>query len=400
MHPHSALWASTSDRHHPDCSQPNRAPTDLCTFAHLLPVPTSSSWTAHIPSAAGEVISPLEKKKRMAQASLNLPLSPQSEDKERPSVIHCPQSPARASSSRNCNSSDGSPLPLSSSSSRSPSSSSISSEDSPAGNEDKPTSASELPHSCSSTVKSTSSCSEDSKSVSCSQISKDLARQNKDVSYISSQSLIADSVISQIKDSAWKLSHRVSSKYLTHPIYSSPSFTEKPDWAPTSTSSFTKVIPKSVQLLRPNPVRPNYKPFQSRVVQQDNSSPCPKKPNNMPSWFFQTEKRDKSRTMLQKVPSTHQSLSHATSTLPVSCVLSSYDKSGRDSRHQPPLHPAYLPSRMRLPQSQLIYHHVPVGPAHPALIGPAVYPYPYPIPLLNPPTGYACTLPAIYPHKL
>lgn len=396
IHPHSALWASASDRHHPDCSQPNRAPTDLCTsvLAHLLPVPTSNSWT-HIPSAAGEVISPLEKKKRMAQASLNLPMSPQSEDKERPSVIHCPQSPTRASSSRNCNSSDGSPLPLSSSSSRSPSSSSISSEDSPAGNEDKPTSDSELLHNCSSTGKSTSSCSEDNKSVSCSQISKDLGRQNKDVSPISSQSLMADSVINQIKDSTWKLSQR-----LTRPYYCSPSFTEKPDWISTPTSSFTKVIPKSVQLLRPNPVRPNYKTFQSRVVQQDSSLPCAKKLNNMTPWFFQTEKRDRSRTMLQKVPPTQQSLSHATATLPVSCVLSGYDKSGRDSRHQPPLHPAYLPSRMRLPQSQLMYHHVPMGSTHPALLGPAVYPYPYHIPLLNPPSGYTCTLPAIYPHKL
>lgn len=402
MHPHSSLWASTSDRHHPDCSQPNRAPTDLCSsvFAHLLPVSSSSSWTAHIPSAAGEVISPLEKKKRMAQASLNLPPSPQSEDKERPSVIHCPQSPARASSSRNCNSSDGSPLPLSSSSSRSPSSSSISSEDGPAGNEDKPTSASELPHNCSSTVKNTPSCSEDSKSVSCSQISKDLAGQIKDVSHISSQSLTADSIKSQIKDSAWKLSHKASSKYLTHPIHTSPSSIEKPNWAPTSTSSFTKVIPKSVQLLRPAPLRPAFKTYQNRAVQQDESLPCAKELNNVVSLFYQTEKRDKSRTMLQKVPPTQQSLSHATTALPVSCVLSSYDKSGRDSRHHPPLHPAFLPSRMRLPQSQLMYRHVPLAPAHPALIGPTVYPYPYHIPLLNPQTGYACTLPAIYPHKL
>ncbi|XP_026198759.1 AT-rich interactive domain-containing protein 5A [Anabas testudineus] len=395
MHTHSALWTSTSDRHHQDCSQPTRVPTDLCpsVFAHLLPVATSSSWTAHIPSAAGEVISPLEKKKRMAQASLNLPLSPQSEDKERPSVIHCPQSPARASSTRNCNSSDGSPLPLSSASSRSPSSSSISSEDGSAGNEDKPPLASELPHNCSNTVKSASSCSEDRKPVSCSQTPKDHAGQNKDVSRISSQSLIPDSLKSQSKDSIWKLTHKASSKYLNYP------FTEKPDWAPTSTSSFTKVIPKSVQLLRPNPVRPNYKSFQGRVVQQDDSLPCAKKLNNVPLWMYQTDKRDKSRTMLQKAPPAQQSLSHSSTTLPV-CILSSYDKSGRDSRHQPPLHPSFLPSRMRLPHSQLIYPHVPVGPAHPALLGPAVYPYPYPISLLNPPTGYTCTLPAIYPHKL
>lgn len=48
-----------------------------------------------------------------------------------------------------------------------------------------------------------------------------------------------------------------------------------------------------------------------------------------------------------------------------------------------------------------MYRHVPMSPAHSALIGSAVYPYPYSIPMLNPQTGY--TLPAmspIYPHKL
>uniref|UniRef100_A0A7N8YEM1 AT-rich interactive domain 5A n=1 Tax=Mastacembelus armatus TaxID=205130 RepID=A0A7N8YEM1_9TELE len=389
IHPHSVLWAPTSDRHHPDCSQPNRAPTDLHTsvYAHLLPVPTSSPWTAHIPSAAGEVISPLEKKKRMAQASLNLPLSPHSEDKERPSVIHCSQSPARASSSRNGNSSDGSPLPLSSSSSRSPSPYSVSSEDGPAGNEDKPASDSEVTRNCSSTVKNTSSCSEDNKAVSCNQMSRDPAGQNKDISHVSSQSLRADPIKSQTADSAWKSVHKVSVKHFPHSFHTSSPSTTKSDWPTNPTSSFTKVIPKSVQLLRPAPIWPAYKVHQGR---QDDSVPCAKKLNNMAPWFYQSEKREKSRTLLHKVPPTQQSLSH--SPLPVSW---------RDSRHQPPFHPVFLPNRMRLPQSQIMYRHVPLGSAHSALIGPALYPYPYSFPLLNPQTGY--TLPAmnpIYPHKL
>ncbi|XP_062273768.1 AT-rich interactive domain-containing protein 5A [Scomber scombrus] len=399
MHPHSALWPATSDRHHLDCSQPSRAAPDLCSpvFAcsHRLQVPATSPWTAHIPSAAGEVISPLEKKKRMAQASLSLPLSPQGEDKERPSVIHCSQSPAWASSSRNCNSSDGSPLPLSSSSSRSPSPYSVSSEDSPAGNEDKPASSSELSINYSNTVKNTSSSSEDSKSLSCSQTSKDPAGQNKDVSQVSS----TDSLKGQIKDSALKLIHKGSAKNFTQAFHSS--FTVKSDWAPTSTSSFSKVIPKSVQLLRPAPIRPGYKIHQSRLTQQSDSLNCAKKMNNMAPWLYPTEKREKSRTMQQKVPLTQQSLSHSPATMPASCVLSSYDRSGRDSRHQPSLYPAFLPNRMRLPQSQLMYRHVPVSPAHTALIGSAVYPYPYSFPIFSPQTGY--TLPAmnpIYPHKL
>lgn len=399
MHPHPALWAATSDRHHPDCSQPNRAATNLCTsvYARLVQVPTSSPWTAHIPSAAGEVISPLEKKKRMAQASLNLPPSPRSEDKERPSVIQRSQSPARASSSQNCNSSDGSPVPLSSSSSRSPSPYSVSSEDGATGNEDKPASGSELPHNSSSSGKNTSGCSEESKSVSCSQISKE--GQNKDASHVSSQS--TDSIKVQIKDSAWKPIHKGSGRCFPYTFHSSSSFTQKSDWAPTSTSSFTKVIPKSVQPLRPAPIRPGYKINQGRLMQQDDPLACAKKLSNMAPWLYQTEKREKSRTMLQKVPATQQSVAHSTASLPVSCILSSYDKSGRDSRHQPFLHPAFISNRIRLPQSQLMYRHVPMSQAHSALIGSAVYPYPYSIPLLNPQTGY--TLPAmspIYPHKL
>lgn len=402
MHPLPALWAATSDRHHPDLSQPIRAasscPLETCTsvYARLVQVPTASPWTAHIPSAVGEVISPLEKKKRMAQASLNLPLSPPREEKERPSIIQCSQSLGRAPSCQNCNSSDGSPVPLSSSSSRSPSPYSVSSEDSAAGTDDKPASSSELSHNSSNSGKSTSSCSAESKSVSFSQISKE--RQNKDVSHASSQS--ADSINVQIKDPASKPIHKGSGRCFPYTFHSS-SFTLKSDWAPTSTSSFTKVIPKSVQPLRPAPIRPGYKTHQGKLVQQDSALTCAKKLNNMGPWLYQTEKREKSRTMLQKVPTTQQSLVHSTVSLPMSCVLSSYDKSGRDSRHQPLLHPAFLSNRMRIPQSQLMYRHFPVSPAQSAFIGSTAYPYPYSFPLLNTQTGY--TLPAmspIYPHKI
>lgn len=400
MHSHSALWG---DRHHPDHPQPNRSTTELCTSvyaAHLLQVPASSSWTSHLPSASAEVISPLEKKKRMAQASLSLPQTPQSEDKERPSVIHCSQSPARASYSRNCHSSDGSPLPSSSSSSRSPSPCSVSSEDSSAGSNDKPASSTELPQN--SSDKNTSSCNEQSKSVISSQTCKDPAGQSKDVPHMA---LTAESTKRQMTDSAWKPHHKGPGKCFSHPIHtasSSSSFPVRPEWAPTSTSSFTKVIPKSVQLLRPAPVRPGYKiHHQNRLLQQDDSLTCAKKLSNMSQWPYPTEKREKSRIMPQKVPPSPQSLSHSAPALPM-YILSTYDKSGRDSRHQPPLHPAFFTSRMRLPQPHLMYRHVlPVGPAHSAVIGPAVYPYPYPIPLINPQTGY--TLPAmnpIYPHKL
>ncbi|KAM4577417.1 AT-rich interactive domain-containing protein 5A [Odontesthes bonariensis] len=390
IHPHYALW--TSDRHHSDSPQPNRPTTDFCTSVngHILQVPASSSWVAHIPSATGEVISPLEKKKRMAQASLNLPLSSQREDKDRPSVIHCSQSPARASSSRNSNSSDGSPLPLSSSSSRSPSPLSVSSEDGPAGTEEKPSPNSEVPPNCSNTVK----IHEDKKSVSCNQTSIDPTGQHKGISQVSSQSATTDSIKSQTKDSAWKPYYKVTGRYFTHPYHSPSSFS-------TSTSSFTKVIPKSGQLLRPDPIRPSFKIHQSRLHQQEDSMTCAKKLNGMIPWHYQTEKRERARTMPQKVPGTQHSMSPTTTPLPASCILSGYDKSGRDFRHQPPINPAFLPHRIRLHQSHLMYRHVPVGPSHSALIGPTVYPYPYPIPFLNPQAGH--TIPSmnpIYSHKL
>ncbi|XP_036069506.1 AT-rich interactive domain-containing protein 5A isoform X2 [Oryzias melastigma] len=382
MSPHFALWASEGRLS--DCRQSSRPSTDFSPSVngHMLQVPVARSWVTHIPPATGEVISPLEKKKRMAQASLNAPVSSSREDKERPSVIHCSLSPARASSSRN--SSDGSPLPLSSSSSRSPSPLSVSSEDTPS------TKGSEMPQRSLSPAKK----QEEDKPVSCSQASTVPTGQSKEVSQVSSQTLTTDSVKSLKKDSAWKPYQKGTGKYFTYPLYTPSTFA-------TSTSSFTKVVPKPVQLLRPAPIRPAYKLHQSRLYQQDDSLACAKKLNSVAPWPYQTEKRERSRTLPQKVPLPQQTLPQSGPHLPASCILSGYDKSGRDSRHQPALHPAFFPHRMRLPQSQLMYRNVPLGPGHSAVVGPAVYPYAYTFPLLNPQAGY--TLPPmnpIYPHKL
>lgn len=392
MHPHPTLWSAPTDRIHPDC--PSRSPAGCCTsvYARLAQVPTASPWTAHIPPAAGEVISPLEKKKRVAQASLMLPLSPPSEDKERPSVIHCSQSPARASSSHNCKLSDGSPIPLSSSSSRSPSPFSVSSEESEtATHEDKSTLGSKLPHGSSNSEKNNPASAEEQKSVG----QKHKQVQSKDSSQVSFQT--ADLFKVPAADSAWRPLHKESGRYFPPAFIASPDYSLKSDWSPASTSSFTKVIPKTVQPLRPAPIRPGFKGHQGRLMQQD-SLAAAKKLSNMPPWLCQGEKRDKSRMTPQKVPISQENLVHSGSRPPVSCVLSSHSKSGRDSRHQALLSPALLPSRMRLPQPQLMYHHVPVSPAHPGLIGSAVYQYPYAINLVNSPNAY--TFPPIYPYKL
>lgn len=221
-----------------------------------------------------------------------------------------------------------------------------------------------------------------------SQISKDSAKPNEDVSHIRSH------VPTVFRDSAWSSLQKGDAKMFPHPFHSS--FTVRSDWAPTSASSFTKVIPKSGQLPRPAPVRPGCKVQHSGLSHQSNSVTCVKKPKNTSPWLYQAERREKSRTMLQKPPPTQQSLSCANTALPVSYVMSGLDKAGGFSHHQPPLHPAFLPNRMRLPQSQLMYHQVPVSPAPSA-----VYPYPYAFPLWGPHRAYS--LPAInpvYPHKL
>lgn len=387
MRPLPAPWAGAalSDWHHLDCSQPNRASSSRCTsvFAHLVQVPTSNAWNAHAPPAAGEVISPLEKKKRMAQASLS---SPPAEEKERPSVIQCSQSPAQAYSSHNCNSSDGSPVPLSPFSSRSPSPYSVSSDDGAAENGNKPAGGPELPDNSSNSGENKPSCSEESKPSSCDEV----PRKKKD------NSQPADS----IKDSAWKPNPKISNRYFPHAFHPHPSFHLKSDWAPASTSSFTKVIPKSVQPLRPAPIRPPYKSHQSRLVQQPaDYFACAKKPTSL--WSCQVEKRDKPRAGPQKVSNAPLSLSHPTASRLQSCALSNYEKADRDSEQQSLLHPTFLPNRMRLPPSQLLYHHVPIGLAQSALVGSTVYQYPYALPQLNPQTGYfSPAITPIYPHNL
>lgn len=375
MQPLPGIWAALPHPH-----QPSRAAANRCTsvFARLVQVPKSSPWNAHVPPAAAEVISPLEKKKRMAQASLS---SPQGEEKERPSVIQCSQSPAQAYSSHNCNSSDGSPVPLSPFSSRSPSPYSVSSDDGAAENGDKPACGAQFPDKPSHAGENQSGSSEERKPSSCAEAS----RKEKD------NSQPADSV----KDSTWRPNHRASGKYLPHPH---PSFNLKSDWAPASTSSFTKVIPKCVQPLRPAPIRPPYKSHQSRLVQQDDFLACAKKPAC--PWPFPMEKRDKPRTAPQKAPGAQHCLSHPSASRQPSCVLLNYDKSGRDSQQQSLFSPTFLPNRTRLPPSQLLYHQVPVGLAQSALIGSAVYQYPYALPQFAPDTGYFPTaVTPIYPHN-
>lgn len=380
-----ALWAAPADRRHADCAPPNRAASGRCTavYARLVQVPTSTPWSAHNPSTAGEVISPLEKKKRLAQASLSSPLG---EEKERPSVIQCSQSPAQATSSRNCNSSDGSPVPLSPLSSRSPSPYSVSSEEGAAEGGDKPARGPESPGHAADSGENTPACGEERQPSSCAETPK----KAKD------DSPSADSG----KDSTWKANPKLNNKYVPPALHPHPSSNLKSDWAPAPTSSFTKVIPKSLQPLRPAPIRPPYKSHQSRLAQQDDCLACATK--LMAPWHFPMEKRDKSRTMLQKAPTAQHALSHPAAGRPPSYVLSNYDKTNRDSQQQSILvYPSLLPNRMRLASAQPLYHHGPLGLAQSAVVGSALYPHPFTLPQLSPQTGYfSPAMTPIYPHNL
>lgn len=385
----AAASSSSSDRRHADCAPPNPAGANRCSSvcARLVQVPTSNPWSAPVPSAAGEVISPLEKKKRMAQASLS---SPPGEEKGRPSVIHCSPSPAQATSSHTCNSSDGSPVPLSPVSSRSPSPYSVSSEDGAAESGDPAARGPQSPEPSSDSGDNKSVCRRDNNPSSCAEI----FQEGRDDS--------------QSADSSKDVSNRkMYHKSSARPLHPRPSSSLKSDWAPASTSSFTKVFPRAPRPLRPAPLRPPHKGHQSPLLQQDDCPACATKPTA--PWHFQMEKRDRSRTMLQKAPPAQHILSHPSPAAPAAaaaagrsqlCRVSIYEKSGRDSQQQSILvYPSILPNRMRLASAQPLYHPGPLGQAQ--SIGSALYPHPYTIPLFSPQAGYfSPAMTSIYPHNL
>ncbi|KAJ0019460.1 hypothetical protein NQD34_007029 [Periophthalmus magnuspinnatus] len=370
LHPLPSMWTIASDK------VDSKPSSDLSIYglSHVLPVPSTCTWTPPVPPGAG--ISPLEKKKRMAQASLHLRLNPQGEEYQRPSVILC-SSPGPASSARA--SSDGSPQPQSSSSSRSSSPLSVSSEDSSVTHQDKtsPSLHLQLNHS---RVKSV--CTDDREN----QESKEITDKTEG----NSQPVIKHFAKDFEKDKITNWMPVYKGTHFTPSLHSSSSFHAKYDLAAAPSSSFSKVVPKTVQPLRPAPIR--YKIHQTRQVQDDSVA---KKLNGTSQRTNQTEKWENSQSRLCKVPLSQHSLLH---NLPTSCVVPSYNKSERGhTRPHTSFHPAFLSNRMRLPHAQLMYRQVPGNPGHPAFIGPVSYPFSYP--MCHP--GY--TLPnvmPIYPHKL
>ncbi|XP_029493693.1 AT-rich interactive domain-containing protein 5A-like isoform X3 [Oncorhynchus nerka] len=389
----SSPWTTPAERLHPDRPPPNNETTvsdDLSSSAYSLSQP------GQVQSSASDIISPLEKKKRMAQASLSQSQdcqSPRQEDRKgRPSVIHCSQSPGLVRSSRTRTTSEGSPLPPSSSSSRSPSPYSISSEDCPALTEERPPIPKpEVPFPFSSNP--ISACSGVPKPQSCSPDVKKYVvfpGGQRDFPQVSPLPGDTVSIKGQSKNSVWSPVCNGSNRRPAHQISppTSCTYTVRSCLVP-STSSFTKVYPKSMEPLRPIPFRPGYTFHQNpnRPMLHDNDLIYTKKLHMVPR-HYQTEKKEKSTAMLPK----QQPVFHSNVSIPVSYLVPAYDRTRGDSGQKPPVHPFFL-STNRLPQSQInpMYRHAPTGHTHASPYEPALYSYPYSIPMLNPHTGYSIT---------
>ncbi|XP_072289930.1 AT-rich interactive domain-containing protein 5A [Eucyclogobius newberryi] len=370
LRPLSSMWTVPSDK-----LNHSKQTSDLSIYdlPRVLPVRKTHTWTPPVPPGAG--ISPLEKKKRMAQASLCLRLSPQDEESQRPSVILC-SSPGPAFSARAF--SDGSPQPQSSSSSRSTSPLSVSSEDSSVTYQNKPSLDVQLNCSRVKGVNTGDRERQESKEIT--------TEKTEGNSQPATKHLAKDFEKDRISN--WMPVYKG-----THftPSFPSSSSSAKYDLARASTSGFTKVVPKPVQLLRPSPIRLGYKIHQTLQLQEDSLT---KKQNSTSQRTNQTEKGENSQSRLCKAPLFQHSLVH---NLHTSCAVPSYNKSVRAARPHTSFHPAFLPNRMRLPHAQLMYRQVPVNPGHPAIIGPVVYPFSCPISY----PGYTLNnVMPIYPHKL
>ncbi|XP_059920424.1 AT-rich interactive domain-containing protein 5A [Gadus macrocephalus] len=346
------------------CLQTNREPAVVCTAAYdgsrslCVPLPASQPLSDHMVSPPGMGLSPLEKKKRMAQASLSQPSHLQDDDKDRPSVIHRPLPQATQLPAPECTSFEDSPRPVSTSSSRCSSPhSSLSSEDLPAAAGGKPEPNGATPRQYVTLVSGRSRLVADN--MFCSAITK-----GQVIPFPGTQLLKADAIGNENKDSVWRAVPKVSGRESarTCPKATSSSyFGVHTSWPPAPNSSFTKVLPKPAQPLKPTPLPRGYKIDQGWPTQPHDQSV--KKRHHLPPWIYQTsERRDKSKRFLTSEPRPL----YAGSQPPPSYLFTDYGRAVRDSMPQPPPLQAFLPERMRTAHSQPLYHQAPVGLSHPA----------------------------------
>ncbi|XP_059359157.1 AT-rich interactive domain-containing protein 5A [Carassius carassius] len=389
---HHSPWLTSSDRLDSDQSSGVSVhgphPGSCSREISLLHTPTPT-----------EVISPLEKKKRLAQASLTNPASGVLEDGaelERPSVIqlsHSSQSPVCPSSTRTRHSSDGSPLPVSSPSgslSRSPSPCSVSSEDciamptqkSPSKDTESktPSRLSALP---TSKAASTGVC----KPLGCYPSSKELVNYHRYHYRDFLQCGPPHSEKTQRSLSTWTEDGKSSTR-LTSYRMPSPAYT-KPCWVPHA-SSFYKVSPRDP--CRPVSLQPTFKPHMSYpqhlLKRPTTEESYLKKIPVAPSHRI-TDRKEKAKTALPLPTQQFLFHPHPSLTMPYLPTLERPRADLTEQLKALPLQPVLVPSHLTIPSAQTHSMHCPpVGNPFTGSYEAALPSYPYALPIWHPPSGY------------
>ncbi|XP_051964658.1 AT-rich interactive domain-containing protein 5A-like [Xyrauchen texanus] len=388
-------WSEASD--HPDTDQ-------LSTIPVHGPHPSTCSRENPLlqTSIPAKVISPLEKKKRLAQASLTVPTSGTIEEQEleRPSVIQISQSsqsPTCPSTTRTCHSSDGSPLPVSSPSvslSRSPSPYSISSEDCIAVTSQKSPDAetesrmssrsSSLP---TSEAGSTGLC----KPLSCYPASKELMNYRHHYREFLPAGL-PYSKESQRSLSAWTSDGKSNGRLASYRLPSPASYTTKACWIPQA-SSFSKVLPRDP--CRSVSLQPTFKPhisYNQHHLKRPSTDEAYLKKIPVASPLRLIDRKEKAKTRLPK-PLPHQQYlyhPHASLTMPYLAALERPRRDLAEHLKGLPLQPVLFPTHLTIPPPQTHSMHCPpTGNSFPGAYESALPSYPYPLPLWHPPAGYS-----------
>ncbi|KAL4597416.1 AT-rich interactive domain-containing protein 5A-like isoform X1, partial [Arapaima gigas] len=389
---HPPPWALPAERPQSDhCRSPMGAtaakdlPAAACTAAH-----TAGGLFHSLQASSTQVISPLEKKKRMAQASLGLSKhNPDADSRERPSVIHCAQSPGLPPSHRARNSSEGSPAPRSSpSSSRSSSPCSVSSDDCQEVSTSGLDPAARAPPAYVGNFTSVPYSSGVCKPLSCFPSIKDAdsyLRHHRDF-----QQAESASVKGQRPDSPWSSGCKEEDRHSGLKAHPSPSSSSgsaamRTCWVPMA-PSFAKTFPTPV---RPGAFQPTYKTSQSlKRPSPEEMAPYGKR---VPP-LHQGELKEKLKPGLPKPLPIPHSLFHAS--MPIPYLLSSYEKMRPTSGPQLKsfsLQPFLLPPQLTLPahpQPNSLYRHVAAGAAYPVSLEHVPRPCPYPFPVWQSPAAY------------
>ncbi|XP_030621977.1 AT-rich interactive domain-containing protein 5A [Chanos chanos] len=421
----SAHWPASSDRSIPDhldshsdvVSVGDHSPIAACHMSHQAqganPETCTRGTSVLLPPGPAEVISPLEKKKRLAQACLTVPTPPGGDDTaERPSVIHHSQPPTCTPHGRTRNSSEGSPLPLSSPSasvSRGSSPYSISSEDSvkthsPSVAETEKRTPTHFSPGRPSVSSNVGVCKPQSQYPSIKD-QTDFSRQHyKEFLQVSPSQGDCVSDKAQRNLPGWGADGRGGARAsaLKPPPISQYGSPAKPYWSPTA-SSFTKVLPKSADHWRPASTQPVYKlahqPHSKRPMPEESLSHMKKA---MYTLRF-PDKKEKSKPVLAKPLPAPQPLLHPHPGLPY--LPPPYDRTGRGDLSEPhlkalPIHPALIQAPLNLPQSQgHLAHRLPLGPIYPAAYESTLRAYPYSVPIWHPHATYSmANLQPFYPN--